>query len=111
MEEQCRSTTGRYGIELDAALITEIDPPREVDRALSAINSTRNQVAADISTARADSEQQITMSARAVEIATNNARAEVAPLSELAKTLATTKAEGGSACLKSYLGNLLVPLY
>ena len=25
MEEQCRSTTGRYGIELDAALITEIE--------------------------------------------------------------------------------------
>ena len=43
MEEQCRSTAGRYGIELDAALITEIDPPPEVDRALSAINSTRNQ--------------------------------------------------------------------
>ncbi len=111
MEEQCRSTTGRYGIELDAALITEIDPPREVDRALSAINSTRNQVAADISTARADSEQQITMSARAVEIATNNAQAEVAPLRELAKTLTTIKAEGGSACLKSYLRNLRVPLY
>ena len=111
MEEQCRSTTGRYGIELDAALITEIDPPREVDRALSAINSTRNQVAADISTARADSEQQITMSARAVEIATNNAQAEVAPLRELANTLSTIKAEGGSACLKAYLRNLRVPLY
>jgi regulator of protease activity HflC (stomatin/prohibitin superfamily) len=111
MEEQCRSTTGRYGIELDAALITEIDPPREVDRALSAINSTRNQVAADISTARADSEQQITMSARAVEIATNNAQAEVAPLRELANTLATVKAEGGSPCLKAYLRNLRVPLY
>ena len=111
MEEQCRSTTGRYGIELDAALITEIDPPKEVDRALSAINSTRNQVAADISTARADAEQQITMSARAVEIATNNAQAEVAPLTELAKTLTTIKAEGGSTCLKSYLRNLRVPLY
>jgi regulator of protease activity HflC (stomatin/prohibitin superfamily) len=111
MEEQCRSTTGRYGIELDAALITEIDPPKEVDRALSAINSTRNQVAADISTARADSEQQITMSARAVEIATNNAQAEVAPLRELAKTLTTIKGEGGSACLNSYLRNLRVPLY
>lgn len=111
MEEQCRSTMGRYGIELDAALITEIDPPREVDRALSAINSTRNQVAADISTARADSEQQITMSARAVEIATNNAQAEVAPLRELAKTLTTIKTEGGSDCLKSYLRNLRVPLY
>ena len=111
MEEQCRSTTGRYGIELDAALITEIDPPREVDRALSAINSTRNQVAADISTARADSEQQITMSARAVEIATNNAQAEVAPLRELADTLSTIKTEGGSECLRAYLRNVRVPLY
>lgn len=111
MEEQCRSTTGRYGIELDAALITEIDPPAEVDRALSAINSTRNQVAADISTARADSEQQITMSARAVEIATNNAQAEVAPLRELANTLAMIKSEGGSRCLQAYLRNLRVPLY
>jgi regulator of protease activity HflC (stomatin/prohibitin superfamily) len=111
MEEQCRATAGRYGIELDAALITEIDPPKEVDRALSAINSTRNQVAADISTARADSEQQITMSARAVEIATNNAQAEVAPLVELANTLTQMKGEGGSDCLKSYLRNLRIPLY
>lgn len=111
MEEQCRSTTGRYGIELDAALITEIDPPPEVDRALSAINSTRNQVAADISTARADAEQQITMSARAVEIATNNAQAEVAPLRELANTLTSIKAEGGSKCLEAYLRNLKVPLF
>ncbi len=111
MEQQSKGTTGRYGIELDAALITEIDPPAKVDQALSAINSTRNQVAADISTARADSEQQITMSARAVEIATNNAQAEVAPLHELASTLATIKAEGGSPCLKAYLRNLRVPLY
>ncbi|SMP58554.1 Regulator of protease activity HflC, stomatin/prohibitin superfamily [Neorhodopirellula lusitana] len=111
MEEQCRSTTGRYGIELDAALITEIDPPPEVDRALSAINSTRNQVAADISTARADAEQQITMSARAVEIATNNAQAEVAPLQELAGTLSSIKKEGGSDCLRAYLRNARVPLF
>ena len=111
MEEQCSHTTARYGIELDAALITEIDPPAEVDRALSAINSTRNQVAADISTARADSEQQITMSARAVEIASNNAQAEVAPLRELAKTLAGIKSEGGSECLRAYIRNLRVPLF
>ena len=111
MEEQCRSTGERYGIELDAALITEIDPPPEVDRALSAINSTRNQVAGDISTARADSEQQITMSARAVEISTNNAQAEVAPLREMAVTLSKVKQEGGSACLQAYLRNLRIPLY
>ncbi|MFT5124257.1 MAG: regulator of protease activity HflC (stomatin/prohibitin superfamily) [Kiritimatiellia bacterium] len=110
MEEQCRSTSGRYGIELDAALVTEIDPPPEVDRALSAINSTRNQVAADISTARADSEQQITMSNRAVEIATNNALAEVAPLKVLSETLGKVKGQGGSTALKAYLRNMRVPL-
>lgn len=110
MEQQCHGTAGRYGIELDAALITEIDPPAEVDRALSAINSTRNQVAADISTARADSEQQITMSKRAVEIATNNAQAEVAPLRELAGTLTRIKTEGGSSALKAYLRNMRIPL-
>lgn len=110
MEEQCRLTTGRYGIELDAALITEIDPPAAVDHALSAINSTRNQVAADISTARADAEQQITMSERAVEIAQNNAEAEVAPLRELAETLTAIKAEAGSEALRAYLRNQRVPL-
>ncbi|MFW6151533.1 MAG: SPFH domain-containing protein [Verrucomicrobiota bacterium] len=110
MEQQCKGTVGRYGIELDAALITEIDPPPEVDRALSAINSTRNQVAADISTARADAEQQITMSKRAVDIATNNAQAEVAPLRELARILTSIKKEGGSKALRAYLRNMRVPL-
>ncbi len=110
MEQQCQSTRGRYGVELDAALITTIDPPNEVDRALSAINSTRNQVAADISTARADAEQQITMSKRAVEIAINNAEAEVAPLCELATTLTAIKKEGGSKVLAAYLRNMRVPL-
>ena len=51
------------------------------------------------------------MSARAVEIASNNAQAEVAPLRELAATLAAIKAEGGSECLRAYLRNLRVPLY
>ena len=111
MEQQCRGTAGRYGIELDAALITEIDPPPEVDHALSAINSTRNQVAADISTARAEAEQQITMSERAVEIAQNNAEAEVAPLRELASILGRIKGEGGSSALKTYLRNMRVPLF
>ncbi|NVZ10872.1 SPFH domain-containing protein [Allochromatium humboldtianum] len=110
MEQQCRSTGARYGIELDAALITQIDPPSEVDRALSAINTTRNQVAADISTARADAEQQITMSKRAVEIARNNAQAEVAPLKELANTLVQIKTTGGPGALRTYIRNLRVPL-
>lgn len=110
METQCETTVQRYGIQLDAALITEIDPPPEVDRALSAINSTRNLVAADISTARADAEQQITMSKRAVDIASNNAEAEVAPLRELASTLLKVKQTGGSPALRAYIRNMRVPL-
>jgi len=111
MEEQCAPSASRYGIELDAALITEIDPPVEVDHALSAINTSKNQVAAEISTARADAEQQITMSKRAVEIARNNAEAEVAPLRELASKLADLKAEGGSEVLRSYVRNYKIPLW
>ncbi|MDA3875435.1 MAG: SPFH domain-containing protein, partial [Kiritimatiellae bacterium] len=110
METQCETTVQRYGIQLEAALITEIDPPPVVDRALSAINSTRNLVAADISTARADAEQQITMSKRAVDIASNNAEAEVAPLRELASTLQKVKQTGGPAALRAYLRNMRVPL-
>ena len=89
---------------------TENTLAQEVDRALSAINSTRNQVAADISTAKADSEQQITMSKRAVEIAANNAQAEVAPLRELSATLNSIKDEGGSEALQAYLRNMKVPM-
>jgi regulator of protease activity HflC (stomatin/prohibitin superfamily) len=111
MEEQCGPSASRYGIELDAALITEIDPPVEVDHALSAINTSKNQVAAEISTARADAEQQITMSKRAVEIARNNAEAEVAPLRELAAKLAELKVEGGSKVLRSYIRNYKIPLW
>ncbi len=110
MEEQCTTTAARYGIELDAALITKMDPPEEVDRALAAINSTRNQVAADISTARAEADQQITMSKRAVEIATNNAEAEIAPLLRMGETLTAIKASGGSKALTTYLRNMRVPL-
>jgi len=110
MEEQCQCTAGRYGVELDAALVSEIDPPEEVDRALAAINSTRNQVAADISAAQADADQQIKMSERAVDIAQNKAEAEVAPIRELAASLKRVKEEGGSEALATYLRNMRIPL-
>ena len=110
MEQQCRDTAGRYGIELDAALITEIEPPVEVDSALAAINSTRNQVAADISTARAEADQQTTMAKQAVQIAKNNAEAEVAPLQQLAAALLKIKQQGGPQAIETYLRNMRIPL-
>ena len=51
------------------------------------------------------------MSERAVEIAQNNAEAEVAPLRELSAILIKVKAKGGSEALSAYRRNLRVPLY
>jgi regulator of protease activity HflC (stomatin/prohibitin superfamily) len=110
MEEACRKTAARYGVELDAALITTIDPPTDVDEALASINTTQNQVAASISQARADADQKLKMAEQAVQIAQNRASAEAAPLVELGRTLAAMHAGGGKAALTAYLRNASLPL-
>ena len=51
MDRECKSSEARYGIALDASLITGIDPPGEVESALAAINTAYNQVSSDISLA------------------------------------------------------------
>ncbi len=110
MEDSCRKTAARYGIDLDAALITNIDPPGDVDEALASINTTQNQVAASISQAKADADQKLKMAEQAVQIAENRAEAEAAPLLELGKTLSAMHAQGGKAALDSYLRNASLPL-
>ncbi len=110
MEVACKKTAARYGIELEAALITTIDPPADVDDALASINTTQNQVAAAISQARADADQRLTMAEQAVQIARNMADADAAPILELGRTLADIHAHGGQAALDSYLRNALLPL-
>ena len=110
MEDACRKTAARYGIEFDAALITNIDPPSDVDEALASINTTQNQVAAAVSQSRADAEQKLKMAEQAVQIALNRAEAEAAPLHELGKTLGTMHAKGGKEALESYLRNASLPL-
>lgn len=110
MEEACRKTAARYGIELDAALITTIDAPHEVDEALASINTTQNQVAAAVSQAKADADQKLTMAQQAVEIARNRADAEATPLLELGRTLEAMHHAGGKAALDSYLRNAFLPL-
>ena len=110
MEESCRKTAARYGIDLDAALITNIDPPGDVDEALASINTTQNQVAASISQAKADADQKLKMAEQAVQIALNRAEAEAAPILELGKTLSAMHAQGGKAALDSYLRNASLPL-
>jgi regulator of protease activity HflC (stomatin/prohibitin superfamily) len=110
MEEDCRSSEARYGIVLDASLITAIDPPDDVESALAAINTAHNQVSSDISLAQASADQKIVQSRRAVEIETLKALAEVEPLNALATQLLDLKASGPEA-LQAYLRNVRLRLY
>src|SRR5471030_493235 len=94
MDQECASSAARYGIRLDASLITSIDPPPEVESALAAINTAYNQVSSDISLAQASADQKIVQSKRAVEIETLKAQAEVEPLMAMATQLAELKKSG-----------------
>ena len=109
MDQECRCSEARYGIVLDASLITGIDPPTEVESALAAINTAHNQVSSDISLAQAAADQRVVLSKRAVEIETLKAQAEVAPIQSLAKELSSLKAAGGDA-LKAYVRNVRLSL-
>ncbi|NTW43576.1 MAG: SPFH domain-containing protein, partial [Anaerolineaceae bacterium] len=110
MERECASSAARYGIVLDASLITGIDPPPEVESALAAINTAHNQVSSDISLAQALADQKIVQSKRAVEIETLNAQAEVEPLIALADQLKLLKKNGPDS-LKAYLRNVRLRLF
>jgi regulator of protease activity HflC (stomatin/prohibitin superfamily) len=94
MDRECRSSAARYGVKLDASLITEIDPPPDVESALAAINTAHNHVSSEISLAHAGADQKIVQSKRAVEIETLNAQAEVEPLKALAEQLGQLKRSG-----------------
>ena len=65
MDRECGSSAARYGITLDASLITEIDPPPDVESALAAINTAHNHVSSEISLAHATADQKIVQSKRA----------------------------------------------
>jgi regulator of protease activity HflC (stomatin/prohibitin superfamily) len=110
MDRECRSSAARYGIALDASLITEIDPPPEVESALAAINTAHNHVSSEISLAHASADQKIVQSKRAVEIETLKAHSEVEPLVRLAEQLQDLKRQGPRA-LPAYLRNVRLGLF
>jgi regulator of protease activity HflC (stomatin/prohibitin superfamily) len=110
MDVECSTSAARYGIRLDAALITSIDPPPEVESALAAINTAHNQVSSDISLAQASADQRIVQSKRAVDIETLKAQAEVQPLNWLAAQLVELRKNGPNA-LPLYLRNIRLALY
>jgi regulator of protease activity HflC (stomatin/prohibitin superfamily) len=110
MDQECRSSAARYGVTLDASLITEIDPPPEVESALAAINTAHNHVSSEISLAHAAADQKIVQSKRAVEIETLKAEGEVEPLLRLAEQLSDLKRNGPRA-LPAYLRNVRLGLF
>lgn len=110
MDRECQSSQARYGIVLDASLITGIDPPPEVESALAAINTAHNQVSSDISLAQASADQKIVQSRRAVEIETLKAQAEVQPLNRLATQLSELK-QKNPAAVDAYVRNVRLTLF
>lgn len=110
MDNECRMSASRYGVVLEASLITGIDPPLEVESALAAINTAHNQVSSDISLAQAAADQKIVQSKKAVEIETLNAEAEVEKLEKLSEQLADLKAHGGKEALDVYTRNVRMRL-
>jgi regulator of protease activity HflC (stomatin/prohibitin superfamily) len=109
MERECQSAPARYGVVLDASLITAIDPPADVESALAAINTAHNHVSSEISLAQASADQRIVESRRAVEIETLRAQAEMEPLRALAAQLRELKRQGPGA-LSAYLRNARLAL-
>jgi len=110
MDRECSSSDARYGIVLDASLITGIDPPPEVESALAAINTAHNMVSSDVSLAQATADQRIEQSKRAAEIETLKAQAEVQPLISLADQLSSLKGTGDGA-LRAYVRNVRLGLF
>jgi len=110
MDNECKSAPARYGVILDASLITGIDPPAEVESALAAINTAHNQVSSDISLAQAAADQRVVQSRRAVEIETLKAQAEVEPVKSLASELSELHRNGPNI-LSAYLRNVRLTLY
>jgi len=110
MDRECLSSAARYGMVLDASLITGIDPPPEIESALAAINTAHNEVSANLSLAQATADQKIEQSKRAVEIETNRAEAEVQPLRWLAQQIAELKRSGDTA-VAAYLRNVRLELF
>ncbi len=110
MDRDCMSSSARYGIQLDAALITDIEPPVEVESALAAINTAHNHVSSDISLAQASADQRLVQSRRAVEVETLNAQAEVEPLVMMAQQLLDLKKMGPDV-LKAYTRNVRLSLF
>jgi len=110
MDKECLASEARYGIVMEASLITGIDPPPEVESALAAINTAHNQISSDISLAQAAADQKVVQAKRALEIQTLKAASETEGIKLLAEELDALKKSGGADVLKAYVRNAKLAL-
>lgn len=110
MDRECICSEARYGVVMEASLITGIDPPDEVESALAAINTAHNQVSSDISLAQAAADQKIVQAKKAVEIETLIAESETEGIKLIAEELETLKKQGGKKALDAYVQNAKLAL-
>lgn len=110
MDKECLASEARYGVVMEASLITGIDPPDEVESALAAINTAHNQVSSDISLAQAAADQKIVQAKRALEIETLKAESETEGIKLLAKELEELKERGNIDALDAYVKNARLSL-
>jgi tetrahydromethanopterin S-methyltransferase subunit H len=111
MDSECAVSEARYGVILEASLITGIDSPAEVESALAAINTAHNQVSSDISLAQAAADQKIVQSKRVVEIETLKAESETESIRLLAQEISELKKHGGIPALAAYVRNAKLALF
>lgn len=110
MEKETASSAARYGIILNTALITGIDPPNDVESALAAINTAHNEVSSQISLAQAAADQKIVQSKTAVQIETMRAQAETQMLKQMADQLTLLK-KNGTGTIANYVRNVKLSLF
>jgi len=110
MDNECMVSEARYGIVMEASLITGIAPPQEVESALAAINTAHNEVSSDISLAQAEADQKIVQAKRVLEIETLKAESETEGLILLANELSILKQQGGEKALDAYVRNAKIAL-
>lgn len=109
MAEECKSSSARYGITLEAALLTALEPPNDVESALAAINTANNHVSSNISLAQASADQKIVQSRTSVQIETLKAQAEVQMLDQLAQQLSIIR-KSKDNILPAYVRNVKLAL-
>lgn len=110
MDKECLASEARYGVVMEASLITVIDPPADVESALAAINTAHNQISSDISLAQAAADQKIVQAKRVLEIETLKAESETEGIKLLASELESLKKHGGKVALNAYVKNAKLAL-